>query len=177
MSRDHGSFSHDDGCCVSWCVHGFSSCVTKHLTDAAKRRKGLLGLRVCRVSQSQRVIGGSHRRQACIVISSGYIVSPVVTLWSQVATFYLQWSHCLSSSHIVSLAVTLCLQWFHCVCSSYTVSPMATIYLQWLHCVSSGHIVSPVVTLYLQWSHCVFSDYIVFPVVTLCHQLPRCAPK
>lgn len=127
MSRDHGSFPHDDGCCVSRCVHGISSCVTKHLTDAAKRRKGLLGLRVCRVSQSQRVRCGSHRRQACIVISSGYIVSAAVTL-------RLQWLQFISSGHIVSPVVTLYLQWSHCVFSDYIVFSVVTLCHQLPHC-------------------------------------------
>lgn len=123
----------------------------KHLTDAAKRRKGLLRLRVCRVSQSQRVRCGSHRRQACIVLSSGYIVSPMVTLYLQWLHCDLKWSHCVSSDHIVSLY-------------SHIVSPVVPLYLQWLHCVSNGYIISPVVTLCLQQSHCVSSGYIVSPV-------------
>lgn len=127
----------------------------KHLTDAAKRRKGLLRLRVCRVSQSQRVRCGSHRRQACIVLSSGYIVSPMVTLYLQWLHCDLKWSHCVSSDHIVSLY-------------SHIVSPVVTLYLQWPHCVSNGYIISPVVTLCLQWTHCVSSSHIVSPVVTLC---------
>lgn len=153
----------------------------KHLTDAAKRRKGLLGLRVCRVSQSQRVRCGSHRRQACIVISSGYIVSPMVMLYLQWLHCDLKWSHCVSSDHIVSLyshivfpVVTLYLQWSHCVSSSHIVSLVVTLCLQQSHCVSGGYIVSPAVTLCLQWLHYVSSGYIVSPVVTLCLRWLHC---